>query len=176
MQSIVRLNLHHRTAQWLRWWRPHCQCNVRESAICLKWPTPSHMWFAICFRGCASNACLELSTECVKIYRLDILLVSWCDDDYEILIQLKLGDLKDEKTEQKSFNIEIWNLLLATRLFVSDYAFIFIFSHYSLLFTCYSCFLSSCFLPSCLRKLKKGLPRLRLWSLPNVKKFPLPLE
>jgi len=24
-----------------------------------------------------------------------------------ILIQLKLGDLKDEKTEQKSFNIEI---------------------------------------------------------------------
>ena len=51
--------------------------------------------------------------------------------NFNILIQLKLGDLKDEKTEQKSFNIEIWNLLLATRLFVSDYAFIFIFSHYS---------------------------------------------
>ena len=68
--------------------------------------------------------------------------------NFNILIQLKLGDLKDEKTEQKSFNIEIWNLLLATRLFVSDYAFIFIFSHYSslLLVILASCLLASCLL------------------------------
>jgi len=59
-----------------------------------------------------------------------------------------LGDLKDEKTEQKSFNIEIWNLLLATRLIVSDYAFFFIFSHYSslLLVILASCLLATCLL------------------------------
>ena len=87
--------------------------------------------------------------------------------NFNILIQLKLGDLKDEKTEQKSFNIEIWNLLLATRFQITsyqDYAFFFIFSHYSSLLLVILLFLLLvfCYLPSCLRKLKKGLPRLRL--------------
>lgn len=93
--------------------------------------------------------------------------------NFNILIQLKLGDLKDEKTEQKSFNIEIWNLLLATRLFVSDYAFIFIFSQFPV-FPGYvaDLFAASCFLCYILL-LVFLLPRLLLaFLLAEVKERP----
>ena len=88
---------------------------VLDTSTAKEWSVEQNLEFRLDFFGGFVMMIMKTSRRC----------------NFNILIQLKLGDLKDEKTEQKSFNIEIWNLLLATRLFVSDYAFIFIFSHYS---------------------------------------------